>query len=259
MAEKFSTGLRNAMLGKDCLRRLMADMVMDIYSGSVPSDADQAVGATKLVRVTKASGVVDPTEKSTAKQAHVNITVAGLGATIIVAINGVDYTCTVTASEGNLRLVAAKTALMLDAIDVIRAIAVASAAGDGALVVQSKIPGLTFTIAKGAGGGGGTATWTITDDTIANVRSDALQLGAPSAGSISKEVGPDWTGANLATGTASFVRWVLPDDLGDLSTTAIRIQGAVGTGGAELNLYSMNFVKDAITRINGGSINLPVG
>lgn len=258
MAEKYSTGLRNWLLGGKDLREAFDDFIIKIFSGSTPSDADQGEAGTLLCTISKASGQVDATELSTAKQASIDITVAGVGATIIVAINGVDYTYTVLAADDDLRKVARKVALMLDGIPELQAIAHGTAVGDGKVAVKSSVAGLTFTIAKGGGGSGGTATWTVTDNTFANVRSDALQWGTPSNAQMAKpsEV---WSGVNVLGGTAAWFRIVRPDDTGALSTTARRIQGAVGTSGAELNLTNINLALNATLTIDTALFNLPVG
>jgi hypothetical protein len=65
MARKFSTGLRNALLGKSTgangsLNDLLTYGIIDIYSGSQPTDADAAETGTKLVRITAGSGAFTP-------------------------------------------------------------------------------------------------------------------------------------------------------------------------------------------------------
>ena len=60
MALRLSTALRNALLGLNSgdgsLKDLMQDGIIEIYSGSQPSDANAAETGTKLVRITVASG-----------------------------------------------------------------------------------------------------------------------------------------------------------------------------------------------------------
>jgi len=259
MATKYSTGLRNLLERGKSLGEAFDDFIIKVFSGTAPSDADQVEGSGSLLcTITKASEEVLSTELSVAKQASIDITVAANdGKTIIVAINAVDYTYATVTADDNLLKVARKVALMLEGIPEIQAIAHATAAGDGKVAVKSSIAGLTFTIAKGGGGGGGTATWSVTDNTIANVRSDALQWGTPSNAQMAKpsEV---WSGVNLLTGTATWFRIVRPDDTGALLTTAKRIQGAVSTSGAELNLTNINLVKDATLTIDTAVFNLPV-
>lgn len=259
MAQKYSTGLRNLLEGGMSLREALDDFIVKVFSGTAPSDADQAEGGgTLLCVVTKGSGVVDATELSVAKQASLDITVAGVGATIIVAVNGVDYTYQVQAADDDLRKVARKVALMLDGIPELQAIAHGTAGGDGKVAVKSSVAGLSFTVAKGSGGGGGTATWTLTDNTIANTRSDALQWGTPSNAQMGKPV-EVWSGVNLATGTATWFRLVRPNDTGSLSTAAIRIQGSVSTSGAQMNLTNINLVSGATLTIDTAVFTLAAG
>lgn len=102
MSAKYSTGLRNLLEGGMSIREALDDFIIKVFSGTAPSDADQAQGSGSLLCIiTKASGTVDATELSIAKQASIDITVAGVGATIIVAINGVDYTYTVLAADND--------------------------------------------------------------------------------------------------------------------------------------------------------------
>lgn len=263
MAEKFSTGLRDSLLGEDGLRRLMADFVLDVYSGSPPATADAAATGTKLCRVTKASGTVSATELSIAAQSYLNITKIDAGSTLALNLNS-EGAVTYTAGSGaDLATRVAVIAAAFEAANpVMRAMAVAATSGTGSIVFQSKIPGLTYTLTV-AGSGAGTIGAAATHDgmvdksVIGNTRSDALQLGTPASGVISKETGQTWSGTNLVTGTAGYFRMVLPDDTAAESTTAIRIQGSVGTGGAELNLSSLSFTVDAVTTISGGDITLP--
>ena len=56
MTLRISTGLRNGLLGTSAFKTLMANGIIDIYSGSQPADADTAESGTQLVRITLASG-----------------------------------------------------------------------------------------------------------------------------------------------------------------------------------------------------------
>ena len=254
MTEKYSTGLRDFMLGEGSFRKAMDDCVLKIFSAPIPADADAAQTGTLLCTITKAGATVDPTEFSVAKQALIDITVAAHPFTVIVAINGTDYTYTSVADDDSLLKTARKVSLMLSTIPEIEANALGEA--NGKISIKSRIAGLTFTIAKGGGGGGGTATWAITDNTIANSRCDALQFGAPASGVIAKAV-ETWQGDNVAGGVAAYFRLVRPNDTGALSTTELRVQGSVGLADADLNLPSVQFVLSAPTRINNFSITLP--
>jgi hypothetical protein len=57
-----------------------------------------------------------------------------------------------------------------------------------------------------------------------------------SARVLLKSPSETWASNNVADGVASFFRHVLPGDTGAASTSALRIQGSCGAGGADLNL-----------------------
>lgn len=58
MAFKFSTGLRNGMLNNQGFKEAMDGGFLDIFAGTVPSSADDALGsATLLCTISNASGV----------------------------------------------------------------------------------------------------------------------------------------------------------------------------------------------------------
>jgi len=58
MAERFSTGLRNAVAGASgsSYADALANGIIYLYSGSQPTDADTAESGTLLCKITKASG-----------------------------------------------------------------------------------------------------------------------------------------------------------------------------------------------------------
>lgn len=60
MALRLSTGLRNALLGTDSFKEIMADGVIRIFPGVQPTSADDAEGATHLVEITLASAAFTP-------------------------------------------------------------------------------------------------------------------------------------------------------------------------------------------------------
>lgn len=80
---------------------------------------------------------------------------------------------------------------------------------------------------------------------------------AAAAGVLAKAPAEVWSGVNTGTGTATFFRHVAAADDGTLSTTAPRIQGAVGTSGAEMNLSSVNLTSGATQTIDYYNAALP--
>lgn len=85
---------------------------------------------------------------------------------------------------------------------------------------------------------------------------DGLVFDDATPGLLVKPSGATWTGDNVATGTATHFRLVLPDDTGAASTTAPRLQGSVGVVGADLNLDTVSLVSGLPTPINSFNIGI---
>jgi hypothetical protein len=256
----YSTGMVNYRGGEGSLRRALEDMILDVYGGvTPPTTADEAPGGTKLVRVTKASGsvvaITETSGRSTKTLYAATIgTGHGAGSTVKanITIDGVGpttYTYTILAEDDSDAKVAVKVAQMLNDIAGLSCIATGTTA---AFYLQGRIAGLDFTLADG----GGTYTITPGAKVITGARSNCLVLGPPTGGILQK-TSDVWSGVNLATGVASYFRFVLPWDTGILSTADIRAQGAIATSGAELNMTNTTLTIGATTTIDAASITLP--
>ena len=66
-----------------------------------------------------------------------------------------------------------------------------------------------------------------------------------------------WSGTNVASGTASFWRFIKTGDTGALSTTDMRLQGVAATSGAELVMTSVILSSGAPQNIDYFSVALP--
>lgn len=84
-----------------------------------------------------------------------------------------------------------------------------------------------------------------------------LTFGTPSGATISKNSGETWSGTPVATGVATFFRVIKTADTGTASTTDDRVQGGVGTLGADMNLSSTTFTSGVPFTLNYFSVNLP--
>ena len=80
---------------------------------------------------------------------------------------------------------------------------------------------------------------------------------AADSGTLMKATDETWSGEVEATGTASFFRFVQSDDTGDASTTAQRVQGGVGTGGADMNLATVSLTETETQVIDHFSVSIP--
>lgn len=98
---------------------------------------------------------------------------------------------------------------------------------------------------------------------LCTVYSDGTTTGvnlaaAATAGVITKASGETWSGTVLADGVAGYFRFRAAGDAGTASsTTAARIDGAIGTSGAQLNLGSLVFTTGAPFIMASASFTLP--
>lgn len=81
---------------------------------------------------------------------------------------------------------------------------------------------------------------------------------AAAAGVLAKAPAETWSGVNAATGSAGYFRHVAAGDTGASSTTQARIQGTVGTVGADLNLTSVSLVSGATQTLDYYTVALPL-
>lgn len=80
---------------------------------------------------------------------------------------------------------------------------------------------------------------------------------AASGGAITKTLAETWSGVAIASGTATFYRLVTPTDTGALSTTEARLQGSVGTSGADLNMTTVSLNSSTSYAVDAYSVALP--
>ena len=103
---------------------------------------------------------------------------------------------------------------------------------------------------------GGTHTlvcqiWNSTDSEGVSLASSA------SGGAITKNVSETWSKAATSTNTVTFYRLVAPTDTAVASTTEARLQGSIGTSGADLNLTTVDLVNNTVYTIDTFSVSLP--
>lgn len=79
----------------------------------------------------------------------------------------------------------------------------------------------------------------------------------PIGGVVSKNSAEIWRGQNVANGDATFFRFSGLTDAGLLSTTERRLQGTIGTVGADLNLSSVTMVSGNFRTIDSFNVALP--
>ena len=95
---------------------------------------------------------------------------------------------------------------------------------------------------------------------LVTIRSGASPLTWESTvtnGTLAKNTAETWSGTAVATGTATFGRFIQVGDAGALSTTAVRIQGDVANIGALINLDDPAIVSAAVQTINSATFAMP--
>lgn len=93
---------------------------------------------------------------------------------------------------------------------------------------------------------------------ISGAVTNGLEFGSASSGSISKSSAQTWSGVAVASGTAGWFRlYANATDAGSISTSLPRIDGAVATSGAQLNMSSTTITSGATTTIDTFTITLP--
>ncbi len=87
---------------------------------------------------------------------------------------------------------------------------------------------------------------------------NGLDFDSPADGVIEKAAAETWSGVGLADGTAGWFRLMgNVSDAGGTSTTLARLDGSVGTSGADLNLGSVAIRTGATVTIDVFQFTLP--
>jgi hypothetical protein len=128
---------------------------------------------------------------------------------------------------------------------------------DGVLRIYSSSQATTADTAKT-----GTLLLEITVGAAAFVHgafANGLEFGDAADGAIAKATAETWQAVGLASGTAQSFRFVAnPTDDATLSTTQPRIEGSVGTSGADLNMSSTTITVGATYTIDAFVLTLPM-
>lgn len=95
-------------------------------------------------------------------------------------------------------------------------------------------------------------------DTISNNSTGTgLTFGTAADGALPKNPAETWSGTASASGTATFYRLVAASDTAAASTTEPRIQGTIGSSGADLNMSTLTLVSGTGYPIDSFSVAIP--
>ena len=257
MAQRKSTGLVNFMANSGSARNGLGNSRIKIYTGTQPASADDAVTGTLLVTLTKSGGAYTP---ETLPQWQ--FTLSGSSGTLTsVKVGGVEVLGSTITYATSLDATATATAA---AITAYFGIPDYRATASGAVVTVTGPVGSgatlnTLVIATTVSGGDLAATvasaGAVTTTGVTCVNGCNFQFPAV-AGVLTKET-TDWSGVAVATGTAGWFR--IEADSSDnqgVSTTFKRLDGAISTSGAEMNLSSTAVTSGGTYTINQGSFTV---
>ncbi len=92
-----------------------------------------------------------------------------------------------------------------------------------------------------------------------NGTSEGLTFGDSANGTMAKKITETWSGTAVGSGTqtAGWFRLVTSNDSGASSQTDERIDGAVATSGAQLNMSSISITNGAVQTIASFQITIP--
>ncbi len=262
MAVKLSTGLVNYLSGGSSLRKAFQDCELEIWSGAPPATADTANSGTLLCTVTKGSATA-ALRGGWGEVQTVTVGTHALGDTFsfdVVIGSEASVTTNIYTNTPDAGGVAEVAMVLVRLFEQVGCSACATGTTGVIYVMASSGKNLAITAHAGMGGTATPADLGLAGDTLG----ECLHFGPPTTGMISKD-SATWSGVNSASGVAGYFRFIQNGDIGHgdllahaLSTTALRIQGAVSTSGAELNLSSTTLTAASTTTIDDGDFTVPL-
>lgn len=255
MALRLTAFLRDAMLKNGSLRNLLSNCVLRVYTGAQPATAEAAPTGTLLCTYSDA-GAALTREVNSAGTVTLNTGAAGSVDTLTV--NALEIMGSSTPFNTSLSQTATDVANKIN-FNPKNLLFIASASG--AVITITAKPGLgtlpnTWVVASTV------TTITKTDVNMASGvnAANGLKWGDAITGILSKHPTQVWQGTAAATGTAGWCRFEAAlSDAGGLDSTEsiMRLDGAVATSGAELNMPSTSIVSAAVQTISSFSVTLP--
>lgn len=257
MAFRLSTALRNSLLVGRGMLYSMSNCVLKVYTGAQPATADAAPTGTLLVTFSASAGALTREVLAVG-----SLTLSGTsGSANTFTLNSIEIMGSVVASDGT---VAGTATLVANAINhnpkntYVRA----STTGASGVITLTALPGFGSLPNTWVPAGTGT---TIAFGSASNMAGgvtavNGLLWGDSVAGVLAKLATQTWQGVAAATGTAGWFRIeAAVTDAGALDSTAsvLRMDGAVATSGAELNLSSLSIVNTVTQTIDTFTITLP--
>lgn len=258
MAQRKSTGLVNFMADSGSARNALSNSRIFIYTGTQPSTADSAATGTLLVTLTKNGGAF------TAETLPVwRFTLSGSSGSVnSVKVGGIECLSSSVAFATDLSTTAANVATNITETFSIPDFKATSSGASviitGPFACGASLNNLNVVVActtlvptyDDSGHTGAVYTAGVTAVNGCNFQFPA------SVGVLSKET-TDWSGIAIATGTAGWFRFESdPADDKAISTTYKRLDGAISTSGAEMNLSTTSVTSGGTFTINSANFTV---
>lgn len=255
MTLRLSTGLRDYVNQGGSIKEALQNGQILIYSGSQPATADTAPSGTLLASITANSGI-----RTAEVLATGTITLSGTAGTVsAVTVNGVAIIDNAVPFNTSLTQTAADLATEINntcsapdyqatssgAVVTIRPMRNTGAAPNGFVVATTASGGLTAVNANLSGG-----------VTAIN----GLKWGTSSGGVLAKHPVQVWAGVAANSGTAGWFRFtgsVADSGVTDSVGSEFRLDGAISTSGAQLNMSSTTVSAGATQTISSFPVTLP--
>lgn len=255
MSLRPSKALRNFLMEGGSLKQALSNCVLKVYTGAQPATPEAAPPGTLLVTYSLAGGAITREVLATGSVA---LTGGAAGSLNTLTVNSLEIMGSATNFNTSLAQTATDICTKINN-NPKNQLFVASNGGTATVTLTAK-PGLgslpnAWVVASTA------TTITKTDTNMSGgvTAANGLNWGDSVGSTLVKESGM-WQGTAVATGTAGWFRFeAAVSDAGgaDPGETIIRLDGAVATSGAELNMGSTAIVSATVQTLSSYSITLP--
>lgn len=255
MTERISTALQNFLNSLGSITDALQNGELRILTGAQPASADAAQTGTLLCTVTDNAGARTAEVLATGT---VTLTGGASGSVNTVTVNSIDILGGAVPFNGTLSQTASDVAAQINRN---KSSPNYTASAVGAVVTITALPGTgasvnTFAVSS---------TLTTITASYANLSGgvtavNGLKFDYSAAGVMAKYAGQTWAGDNVASGVAGYFRFTgSAADAGAIDTTAsqLRLDGAISTSGAELNLNNTTLAITARTTISSATSTVP--
>jgi hypothetical protein len=243
------------MLQDGALKRGMAHGALKVYTGAQPANADAAPTGSLLCTYSLTGGALTREVRSAGS---VVLNTGAAGSVNTLTVNGIE----IMGGAVNFN-----TSLAQTATDVCTKI---NNNPKNYLFQATNGGTATITITAKPGLGALPNAWAVVSTVTTLTKTDANMAGgvdpvnglnwaASAAGTLTKESGT-WQGTAVATGTAGWFRLeasVVDAGGADAVEAILRLDGAIATSGAELNMGSTSIVNATVQTISSFSVTLP--